>query len=108
MREVIDAKGLEQTQPHYDTDLTLGPVMLLGLLFFFLLICACFFGWGYSVGHRVSPDASAVMKPAPDEPVSAQAGCVQSKPPASLQTATDVAPGAGERPGRSNRESGCV
>jgi cell division septation protein DedD len=90
MREVIDAKGLEQTQPHYDTDLTLGPVMLLGLLFFFLLICGCFFAWGYSMGHRASNDASAVMKPAPDEPVSSQAGCVQSKPPASSQA--DLAP----------------
>ncbi len=42
------------------------------------------------MGHRASNDASAVMKPAPDAPVSAQAGCVQSKPPASSQA--DLAP----------------
>ena len=91
MREVVEAKGLESNQPQYETDLTLGPVMLLGLLFFFLLICALCFGWGYSVGHRGLDDAS-VMKPAPDAPVTSQAGCVQSKPPASSQTDTDVAP----------------
>jgi cell division septation protein DedD len=88
---VIDAKGLESAQPQYETDLTLGPVMLLGLLFFFLLICALCFGWGYSVGHRGSDEASA-MKPAPDAPVTSQAGCVQSKPSASSQTSSDVAP----------------
>jgi cell division septation protein DedD len=85
MREVIDAKGLDSTQPQYDPALTLGPVMLLGLLFFFLLICAGVFGWGYAVGHRGSGDSSGVMKPAPDAPASLQAGCAQSKPAASLQ-----------------------
>lgn len=90
MREVFDNKEYDLAQPHQDAELTLGPVMLLGIFFVLALICAGFFGWGYSVGHRASNDASAVMKPAPDAPVSAQAGCVQSKPPASSQA--DLAP----------------
>ena len=86
MREVFEDHDHDRAQPHVETDLTLGPVTLLGILFLWALICALFFGWGYTVGHRGSEDASAVMKPAPDAPASSQAGCAQSKPPASSQT----------------------
>jgi cell division septation protein DedD len=90
MREVFEDKEHNLTQPHRDVDLTLGPVMLLGILFLLGLICAGFFGWGYAV--RGSQDASAVMKPAPDAPASSQAGCVQSKPSASSQMEVAPAP----------------
>jgi cell division septation protein DedD len=90
MREVFEDKEHDRAQPHHDADLTLGPVMLLGILFVLALICMGFFGWGYAVGRRGSLDASTVMKPTPDAPPSAQAGCAQSKPSASSQM--EVAP----------------
>ena len=86
MREVFEDMDHDRDQPHLEPDLTLGPVTLLGLLLVWALICALFFGWGYAVGHRGSEDASGVMKPAPDAPAPSQAGCTQSKPPASSQT----------------------
>jgi cell division septation protein DedD len=88
MREAFEDKEHNLAQPHREVDLTLGPVVLLGILFVLALICAGFFGWGYTV--RGSQDASAVMKPAPDAPASLQAGCPQSKPSASSQM--EVAP----------------
>jgi cell division septation protein DedD len=90
MREVFEDKEHNLAQPHRDVDLTLGPVVLLGILLLLGLICAGFFGWGYAV--RGSQDASAVMKPAPDAPASLQAGCVQSKPSASSQMEVAPAP----------------
>lgn len=85
MRGVFDDKTLEPAEYHHDTDLTLGPVMLLGIFFVLVLICALVFGLGYAVGHRGSQDPSADMKPAPDTQSSLQAGYVQTKPSASSQ-----------------------
>jgi cell division septation protein DedD len=92
MRGVPDNKAVEPAQLQQDADLTLGPVMLMGIVFVLLLIGATLFGAGYLVGSRGSIDGSAVMKPTPDAPASVQAGCVQAKPSASLQM--DLAPDA--------------
>jgi len=90
MRGVSENKAVEPVQLQQDADLTLGPVMLMGILFVLLLIGATLFGAGYLVGSRGSIDGSAVVKPAPDAPASVQAGCVQAKPSASSQM--DLAP----------------
>jgi len=89
---VVGDREYDRAQPFQEADLTLGPVMLLGIFFVLALICAGFFGWGYVVGHRGSQDESTVMKPAPDAPAYSQAGCPQSKPSASSQM--EVAPDA--------------
>lgn len=91
IKEVIHDKELGQAQPQPDADLTLGPLMLLGILFVLLLLGALLFGLGYFVGSRGSQQASAAMKPAPDAQASVQAPCVQSKPSASSQAAVDPA-----------------
>jgi cell division septation protein DedD len=87
MREAFDEKRVEPAQPTHYTDLTLGPVMLLGILLALLLIGALVFGAGYTLGRRGSQDAMEAAKPAPDAQAAVQAGCVQSKPSASAQNA---------------------
>src|SRR3569833_2753234 len=58
---------LEREQHTYslDREISLGPGTILGLFFVLALICACFFGFGYSVGHRsaVSAAIPAVILP---------------------------------------------
>jgi DedD protein len=58
---------LEREAHHYsdDREISLGPGTILGLFFVLALICACFFGFGYSVGHRSATSAvPAVIVPA--------------------------------------------
>lgn len=43
-----------------DREISLGPGTILGIFFVLALICACFFGFGYSVGRR-SANAAAVQ-----------------------------------------------
>jgi len=42
-----------------DTELTLGPMMLLGLFFGLMLLCGLCFGVGYSMGSRSARESSA-------------------------------------------------
>jgi cell division septation protein DedD len=85
-----EKKGVEVAQPQNEADLTLGPAMLLGILFVLLLAGALVFGAGYYMGRRGSQDILQAAKPAPDAQVPVQAGCVQAKPSASAQM--DLAP----------------
>jgi cell division septation protein DedD len=43
-----------------DREISLGPGTILGIFFVLALICACFFGFGYSVGRR-SANAAAIQ-----------------------------------------------
>ena len=45
-----------------DREISLGPGTILGIFFVLALICACFFGFGYSVGRHSAQ--SAAMQPA--------------------------------------------
>jgi len=85
-----EKKGVEVAQPQNEADLTLGPAMLLGILFVLLLAGALVFGAGYYMGRHGSQDILQAAKPAPDAQVPVQAGCVQAKPSASAQM--DLAP----------------
>lgn len=44
-----------------DHDLTLGTPTILGLFFVLVLVCACFFGLGYAMGHRTTPATPQVF-----------------------------------------------
>jgi cell division septation protein DedD len=89
MQGIFDKKEAELDQPEHNADLTLGPAMLLGILFVLLLAGTLVFGAGYFMGRRGSQDMLQAAKPAPDAQV--QAGCVQAKPSASAQM--NLAPG---------------
>jgi DedD protein len=42
----------------HDREISLGPGTILGIFFALALLCACFFGFGYSVGRRSAQSAS--------------------------------------------------
>jgi cell division septation protein DedD len=52
MREVYDENERDPVESRRDTELTLGPTMLLGLFFGLVLLCGLSFGLGYSFGSR--------------------------------------------------------
>ncbi len=52
MREVFDDDELSSVDQEHDTEVTLGPMMVTGLLFALLLLCGLCFGLGYSLGSR--------------------------------------------------------
>jgi cell division protein FtsN len=67
--------------PEHDREISLGTTTILGIFFALALLCAVFFGFGYSLGRRsVSPvtspaelttgSATSSPKPAPGNPVS--------------------------------------
>jgi hypothetical protein len=71
-----------------DTELTLGPFMLLGLFIGLALLCGLFFGLGYAVGHRgAAATQAATPQPAAVAPNPSPAEASHSKPLASPQSA---------------------
>jgi cell division septation protein DedD len=59
MSEVMDKEELSQDVWRRDRELTLGPMLLLGLFFGLVLLCGLCFGLGYSAGGRGGRDAAA-------------------------------------------------
>jgi hypothetical protein len=49
LRETEDEQALEN-----DREISLGMPTILGIFFAIALVCACFFGFGYSLGTKVS------------------------------------------------------
>jgi len=88
-----------------EREISLGPGTILGIFFVLALICACFFGFGYSVGHRsaqtaaiqpvVMPTSSAARAPKPTAgsiaPV-AQVEQTQTETPAQPAAAPEALP----------------
>jgi len=73
----------EATAPRQDTELTLGPAMLLGLLCGLVLLCGLCFGVGYTVGrHNAAPSSVAGTDSAMGQTLTAQGAGSLSKPPA--------------------------
>lgn len=54
---------LDELDEHHDREITLGTSALLGIFFGVVLVCAVFFGLGYSLGRR-SGDVKAAALPA--------------------------------------------
>lgn len=87
MHEAIDEEELEPVPQRRETELTLGPFMLLGLFLGLALLCGLFFGLGYAVGHRgATATQAAISLPAAVTPNTSSAEASPSKPPASPQT----------------------
>jgi len=72
-----------------DREISLGPGTILGIFFVLALICACFFGFGYSVGRR-SGQAAVVQAAVMPTPISVAnkpaAGSAAPLPPAVSET----------------------
>ena len=68
-----------------DHELTLSTPTILGLFFALAMVCACFFGLGYAMGHKTAPPTQVYSAPA--VPVSGEA-----KPAPGSAVATQPAP----------------
>ena len=58
MQEVFDDEELPRAERRPDTELTLGPMMLLGFFFGLVLLCGLCFVAGYSMGSHGAHDSS--------------------------------------------------
>jgi cell division septation protein DedD len=87
MRGVFDEDERKTAKAWRDTELTLGPGLLLGIFFALVVLCGLFFGVGYAVGHRGSQEAVATAPPAANPQAPAQAADAAHKPSATGQDA---------------------
>jgi len=71
-------------EPQRDREISLGAATILGIFFVLALICAVFFGFGYTMGRRSSQTQSQT-----------QSALIPSEPPAALSSSTSKpAPGS--------------
>jgi len=110
MHEVSNGEEFPHAERQRYTELTLGPMMLLGLFFGLALLCGLCFGVGYSMGSRdaqksaatdqklgagsVSEAAGALSKPSADQQKTPDAQSTAANPPANNSAAN---PGAGSQ-----------
>ena len=71
-------------EPQRDREISLGAATILGIFFVLALICAVFFGFGYTMGRRSSQTPSA---PIPSEPAAALSSSTSKPAPGSAITA---------------------
>ena len=71
-----------------DHDVTLGTPTIVGLFFLLTLVCGCFFGLGYAMGHRTAPATPQVFGDATAAPNGA------AKPTAGSAAVPDAATAA--------------
>jgi cell division septation protein DedD len=90
----------------HDREISLGPGTILGIFFALALLCACFFGFGYSVGRRSAQSAPVQPVVISTTPTSgaAKPAAGSSVPPAPapvVQASSNLSPDAmivGDRP----------
>jgi DedD protein len=76
-------EDLEREQPRRDTEITLGPAMLLGIFCGLVLLCGLCFGVGYTAGRRSGPRSTVtITQSATGQTVTSQTGNTLQKPPA--------------------------
>src|ERR1039458_6456062 len=109
LHDTEDEQALET-----DREISLGVPTILGIFFAIALVCACFFGFGYSLGRKSVPSAavaveaipglgSGAAKPAAGSPAAAPAAAPDANPNA---PAVDLPPSAVIVPNRSERRVG--
>ena len=89
MHEVSNGEEFSNAERQRYTELTLGPMMLLGLFLGLALLCGLCFGVGYSMGsHDAQKSAATDQKPGAGSVT--QAGGALSKPSADQQKTPDA------------------
>ena len=61
LQEAEDEQALET-----DREISLGMPTILGIFFAIALLCACFFGFGYTLGRKSLPSAPVALEATPD------------------------------------------
>jgi cell division protein FtsN len=84
-------------KPRRDVEVTLGPMLLAGLLLGLTLLCAVCFGLGYKFAERGGPGASMNGQPSGAD-TSSLAACALPKPSATPQMLPDAATTADGQP----------
>jgi cell division septation protein DedD len=97
MHEVFDEDELPRAEQRRDTELTLGPMMLLGFFFGLLLLCGLCFGVGYSMGSHGAHESS-VTGQQPGAGAASQAAASLPKPSAAPQNISQPQPAAATAP----------
>jgi len=87
----FDDNELEPVRRRPDTEVTLGPILLLGLFFGLVLLCGLCFGLGYSMGSRSARLAFGAALQTGDQAPS-QAYSSPAKPSAVSQTVSQPQP----------------
>lgn len=113
MHETFDQDEFSPVPQARDTELTLGPLMLLGLLLGLALVCGLFFGLGYVVGHRgaaatqaaTSQAATVVLNPSPSHKPSASTESAPAQPQPGVNSSSTAQPAAGTNPETSEQSS---
>jgi DedD protein len=87
MDGALERMEMEPAQRRRDTELTLGPFVLLGLVIGLAVVCGLFFGLGYAVGKLSShePLAASQQPQAVDLKKAVQAAASRLKPSATAQ-----------------------
>jgi cell division septation protein DedD len=96
MHGAFDENGIEPARRRPDTEVTLGPMLLLGLFFGLVLLCGLCFGLGYSMGSHSARLASTAAQQ-PGDQASSQANDSLSKPSAVSQTVSQPQPPAADQ-----------
>ena len=89
MHEAFDGEEFPQIEQRRDTELTLGPMLLLGLILGLLLLCGLCFGVGYWMGSRGAHDSPPTGQQ-PGAETATQAAGSHAKPSAAPQKTPDV------------------
>jgi cell division septation protein DedD len=84
MNNLLDNEDIDDANGRRDREITLGTSTVLGIFFGLAILCAAFFGFGYSLGSKHSTPAvvasgdpfirsSSTGKPAPGSPINSSA-----------------------------------
>jgi cell division septation protein DedD len=84
MHEDFDEEELQPAAPRHDTELTLGPVLLLGLALGLVVLCGLCFGLGYTMGSHGAHDA-VISGQQPGAEAASQTAGSSAKPSAAPQ-----------------------
>jgi cell division septation protein DedD len=98
MRGVFDDGEIEPFERRRDTELTLGPAMLLVIFFGLALVCGLCFGLGYAVGHHGSQESSAGSLQASASAQTAPQPDVARPKPSATQQANPAGPASSDQP----------
>ena len=84
-------------EPQRDREISLGAATILGIFFVLALICAVFFGFGYTLGRRSSQQQPAAISSEPNPTLSSNGskpspGSAASTPAPSKNTLDDASP----------------
>jgi DedD protein len=86
-------EDFEEDPPKRDTEITLGPAMLLAILCGLILLCGLCFGIGYTAGRRNAPKTTITQSAAGQTVTTQPGGAVQK--PLAKGTIPSAARGAG-------------